>query len=452
MRLNSSLFFYWWIIFFLSIQVAFLKSQDANVSYIIGSVHYDFQRTKVSAFDRYFGNIEGRIFSSQKELDEFLEDLRQRMLRSSMFRILNISVAPVSIQGNVSTVSVTIKTQDSWPGIGLVFPFYTTSTGFTLGGGGIFPNIGGYLFDIVTNVVYNAEPRNGALAWGDPTYQGGIAFSKIPLGNNLFFGVAVDVVRKVQTTYDRGVLVFIHRSIQMDNKIGLLWHANNQWSFLNTAQYIGGFMPQIEMSYPFKKEFGSPKKNYYIQKSIVTYDGTERGQNGMPIGLWAQTWIGYSFNEPYDEPVDHAFYASSSLEYTWNIHDIFFPRLSALTFYKTGIPEYNLASQMRGIIDGEWKGNGITRLSMDFLFYIYELPGWLFLHMGPYVDYGISYGTHQKFLETDQGWTIGLRIRFMTPLSPSTPLFLDLGYDLRDKYKWTDRRRFEVTIGSTFNI
>lgn len=444
---------FWWLLICASFfSLSSLSSQTAGGPYVVGSVSYTLQRTKSTAFERYFGNMQGKTFASYAELEDYLDELRQRMIRSSMFRSFDIKIGAPVLQNGEQVVNILVDLKDSWPAIGMVVPLYSTSMGFVLAGGGIFPNVSGYLFDILTNATYNAEPRHGELAWSDPTYQAGIAFAKIPLGSNLFLGLATDVIRNVKTIQDRGVEVLIHRSIQLDNRLSLLWEPNRYWSLLNTVQHIEGYLPEISYA-TNNKNYGAPRKRYFLQKAVVTYDQTLREEDGMPIGVYTQMMIGYSFGQSFffEEP-DHAFHYSASVDYTWNIANIFFPRVAAKTFYKTGLPEYDLGREMRGIIDGEWSGNGVSRLSVDFLFHIYELPGWFFLHLGPYVDYGVSYGTSQEFLETDQGWAIGLRLRFLASLAPSAPLFLDLGYDLRDKYAWNDVKRFEVTIGTSFSI
>ena len=424
-----------------------------TAAFRINRVIYNLQRTKISAFERYFGQLASTEFSSREELDEFLEDLRQRMYRSSMFRTFDVTPSFPEGGGPVQNVDLSVTVKESWPAMGVVFPLYTTSWGFIVGGGGIFPNVSGYLFDIVMNFSYNAEPRGDGLAWSDPIYKGGIAFSKIPLGHNLFFGISSDVIRNSNTVRDRGREVLTYRALSSENELSLLWRANHEWSLLNTLKYTAGFMPQIEYDAHTGEDFGVPKEHYYIQKLVVDYDGTVQGKDLMPAGLSSEMMIGYSFNKGFSGLVDNAFLFSAHVNYTWNIYDIFYPGLSAYTFYKTGQPEYNLAREMRGIIDGEWRGNGITRLSADFLFYIGQVTGWFVVHMGPYVDYGISYGRGQKFLKDDQGWALGLRMKVLSPLAPSTPVFLDLGFDLRDKYPWHSlSRHFELTIGSTFSI
>lgn len=420
----------------------------------INQVSYDMPRTEVSAFERYFGSFANREFASQEELDKFLADLRELMYRSDMFRTFEVVT---ELQGGVTdgvqNINLNISLEETWPAVGVVVPFYMTSVGFVVGGGGIFPNVSGYLFDILTNFSYNAEPRGSGLSWSDPIYKGGIAFSKIPLGYNLFLGIASDIIRNSNTIKDRGREVYTYKALSLDNELSLLWRPNLNWSLLNTIRYKAGFMPVVDYNAGTGEDYGVPSKNYFLQKLRLSLDHSVQTQDGMSVGLLFETMIGYSFDQGFNNTIDHAFLGSFLLDYTWNVHDIFYPRLAVYTYYKTGRPEFNLAREMRGIVDGEWRGNGVTRFSADFLFYIYQLPSWFAIHMGPYFDYGFSYGQKQAFLKNDQGWTFGLRIKGFTPLAPSTPVFVDLGFDLRDKYSWKDiGKHFELTISSTFSI
>ncbi|MGL4524231.1 MAG: hypothetical protein ACRCVN_01755 [Spirochaetia bacterium] len=435
-------------IFFLLLFVFFSPYALFSQAISIGKVNFSADRTKRDAFDRSFGPLEGQSFQSQKDLDDFVENLRQRMTKSERFRSFTIGATPA---GN-GVVDLDVEIIDSWIGIGAAAPFYDSSTGFFMAAGAIFSNVAGDLFDLILVAIYNAEPHKNGLAWNDPMYQGSLAISRIPLGNRLYLGGAAEIVRNAKSSYDRGVEVYRDRSLQTKFTTQLTWEPTLEWTVSWETLYLAGFLPEITMNFRPDQKYGTLSRNLFSQDISVSFDGATRGRSGIPVGPQATLTIGYSFDDSFYEGRDHAFKYSTQLSYSWNVYDIFYPSLSIFSYYKTGVPHYDMANQMRGIFNGEWRGNGVTRLSADFLFYIYEIPKWLFIHMGPFIDYGVSYGQLQNFEENDQGASIGLRIRLLFPLAPSSPLYIDVGYDLRNKYRWTDLRRFEFVVGSSFSL
>jgi hypothetical protein len=449
-----------WIICILAIILFFrpiyVMAQDSKPYKIATIVYQGDGRTKVSAFERRFGVLDGKIFVDKEGLEVFKYQLNQKIAKSRVFREFTIDWVEIGEEDGIILLSLFIQYRDGWVVAGSPLLSYTTSNGFKTGAVAVFPDIGGEMFDFGVQATYNAPPRSTGLAWSDPQYAVNFDFKNIAIYEDWMMDVGMAFLNSAWLVFDRGEDSMLYRNNYMHFYANIYWQMTYAWELLIENTYDISNGTEVEY-YTDNRDYVDPSKNRFIQRLGMRYDGTTAvGLNHQ--GMSADMWGFYDLSQNYLDQFLPAVGFDFTLRYHWVVGKVFFPSVTVRTALHSGVVDYDLGSVLRGVVDGEMKGNGYTSVSWDFIFPLltlrspYTQTDFIELQGGPFIDYAVTYGFDQVFDRYDQGFSVGVRVYlFFLPL-PMVPAIMDIGYDLRNKYAWNDLSRLEITFGATYQF
>ncbi len=417
-------------------------------------------RITPDAFARYFGQIEGKQFANKAELDAYVHKLDQDMIKSGMFHTQTVVAVPGAVSDGAVSVELQVEAIDTWPAFVLPGLSYNSSRGFSAMAYVLIPNIAGEAFDMYIKGKYTAPVRddgtgtgNKNLAWLDPDYKILFGFGNIAVVENVILNAGVGYVYDSLAVFDRGEQNLVYHKSSFLGAADVAWRFDPLWTLRSAILYEYAIDATIDPEYQVNSaRYDVIYQNSFHHMVSVTYDDREL-INYAYQGWQASTEVFYDVNQSYFShrtTGDFGFKLQGS--YEWIVGGFFYPRIGLTTFFKTGDTIYDMGSYVRGIFDGEWKGNGVTALNIDLLFKLFAVPHWFEFQIGPFVDYGISYGIHQNFQRHDQGATIGITTKtVLYPLS-SVSIIVGMGYDLRNKYDYSSFNHFEFNIDGALNF
>lgn len=318
-------------------------------------------RTRAETLASILGDPTGLIFPNLEELTAFIHAREEKLEALRTFRAQ--SVKPIFGEGAapdggepVIPVRLEVSVTDGSPFVVFPFGFYNSNEGFMGGLIANAPNVGGSLEDVMLMGMYNAAPDgDDNLRWADPNFMvlgtwSGIRLDPLSLA---FTALVSRMTRKVE---DRGFERMRYGSLNFQGSVGLTLPLSDAVS--NTLKFRLGGSPTESIEYcddPDLLDYGPIEVAWSVEDKLSFKDfrwvgNFREGWQVTASGEWA--WM---------KPT----YASSRSDLTGRIEAAAYgilgsrvnPQARVYAFVNGGLPVLNAAADIRGIRNGELKGN-----------------------------------------------------------------------------------------------
>jgi|GEM_PF-733132 len=437
-----------YILIALAALVAFAGQASAQSTYRIeGESFLVDGRTKAESLSAILGNPEGLSFRSFEELQAFISARGHKLESLRTFRsqsVRTILGEPKATDGGETIIPVRIEVSvtDGSPFIVFPFGFYNSNEGFMGGLIANAPNVGGSLEDVMLMGMYNAAPDgDDDLQWADPNFVAlgtwsGIRLEPLSLALTL---MASKITRKVE---DRGLELMRYGSLTFQGSIGLTLPLSGLVS--DTLKFRLAGSPTESIEYcddPDLLAYGPIESAWSVENELSFKDfrwkgNFREGWQAKIVGEWSHLRPAYA--SPRSDlmgRVEAAGYAILGTRVN--------PQARIYAFVNGGLPVLNAASDIRGIRNGELKGNAGAFLNTSVQVLLFRVSGVEF-HVVPCLDAAYAYTPDDGERTHDWGLGAGLEILALFDAMKNLPIKLGFAYDLRPDDRINGDKAYEV--------
>ncbi|ULQ60912.1 hypothetical protein K7I13_06540 [Brucepastera parasyntrophica] len=435
----------------------------AEQKYIIAQEVFEISgRTREKRLLDELGTAEGRIFSSESELEAFAEYRKQELENLRLFKETSVDIeypeegaVPPDQEGGESKpeadgpiqVVLRTKVEDGIPILPIPFAFYNSNSGFAAGVFLNMPNIFGTMQDLMLAGVYMAPPAaDDSLQWTDPDLVFGLMWQGIKIFR-LKLTVVAALVKINQETTARGIPQVKLTHTSLTGGIMLTYPFTESFSTSSSFMYTAGLANSlVDVSNPDYLQYG-PYKTQIQVGQIFSFDNVNWTGN-FRKGIKIRGDIGYNYADPVHAEAYHDF--SSSLEYCqyFAAGEWINPNFRAGAFINSGPPSLEAGRFIRGIRDNELKGNYGFYVNTGIQIRILRLKI-LEVHLAPSADFIFVSAYSDPDYLADYGFAIGSDIMVILNHMKSLPLRLGFAYDLRPESR-IGNKRYEINFSFSF--
>ncbi len=407
-------------------------------------------RTRQETLLRAIGDPAGRTFASKEAVDAFVSERAKKLENMRMFRESSVTAkyGDEDAPDGLTPVMLEVRIRDGAKFVPIPYAFYNSNEGVMTGLIGNFPNVGGTLQDLIVLGMYSAPPdENDRLQWTEPNFMCLVSWSGIKAGpvELSLFGSVMKMNRElmdlgsVEAEYNELAL-----SLVLAAKRPL---AENLWG---TASVSGFRALDHELSFvddtamfaygPVDSRYGA---TVGVLMEDIDWTGNFRDGYRLAASLgWERKNLSYA-----DARDDFLLEAEASLY--WFPNRRINPSVRAYGFANTGLPLADVAKRVRGVRNGELRGNEGLALNAGMQVFVAR-AGSAEFHLLPYLDAIAIHTRDASRREYDYGVACGAELLVFVDAIKSLPIKVGFGYDLRPEERNGSGKFFEVDF--TFQL
>lgn len=401
-------------------------------------------RTRETALLRAIGDPTGRIFRSKEAVEAFASERAKKLENMRTFRESSVRVmfGDDSAPNGMTPVTLEVRVTDGARFVPIPYAFYNSNEGFMTGVIGNIPNISGTLQDLIVLGMYSAPPdENDQLQWDEPNFMCLISWSDIQAGP-LDLSVLGGVMKMNRELMDLGTIAGEYNEFTVS--LGVVAKkplAERLWGTASITGFRGidheiRFVDDAAMyAYgPVDSRFGATTG---LLREDVDWTGNFRDGHKMHATIgWERT------NPAYAKPRDD-FLVEAEASFHWRVNGRLNPSVRAFGFANTGLPLTDAAKRIRGVRNGELRGNEGIALNAGLQVFAAR-AGSVEFHILPYFD---AIALHTRDADNrayDYGIACGAELLAFIDAMKSLPIKIGFGYDLRPVGNNGSGKFFEV--------
>jgi len=413
--------------------------------FVIEEIIYSIEGTTKEKALRALSNLEaGMSFSSLEALDISVENERQKLVNTRVFKSVNADIVQLSTGINIRSFMVIISVVDAISITPIFYPKYSSNTGVRLGTKIYWNNFFGTMTNFVLNMGINIRPKNSN-KWEISRWNISPSISEIRLSKRIFLSVSMVQQYGEEEFNDT---VNPHNSYHYGYySTGL--KAGTSFSLYERLSYLVGL--GASFNYGYSGNLGSnPKKLYeFVPSHGFSYgrvDWIENFRRGFSLGLTNSYGFGASDNGDFQFSGSVSASASYYLPF-WKRFNLY-TRL--ITFYHWGTPR-NPASQLRGVRDDVMSGyvGTVFNMSLAFQFWRFEKVWDAQIH--PFFDMGIVYNNESFDAFRDYNYSMGFDLVLYLDVLPNLVATGSIGIDPKRFDKEDLFGSLEISITSSLS-
>jgi len=399
-------------------------------------------RTRQSVIKAIIGPAEGREFASVEEINSFTT-LRQKKLDNlRSFKSSSVSASFGTEEAGVVPVSLETAITDGTAFVPIPYLFYNSNEGFMAGLVANAPNVLGTLQNLTAMDCMPRPPDDrDRLQWTDPNFMLVVNWSNIRLDPAIFqiTAMAMRMNRKIE---DLGILRNKFHAIAFTGIVsaeipvtGILSSKTTlkySWSPDHTIDYITdeSLLPWGPIDSVLGAETGFVINSFHWEKNFRS-------------GWKAEALGGIEYTRP-SLAADHTSYTGEAeLAGFYLATQRFNPQARISAFGRTGNPVLDVGRKIRGIRNGELRGNAGVFLNTGVQIFLARI-GPVELHLVPCFDAVWLYTDNAETRQNDWGLAAGGEFLVFLDALKSLPIKFGAGYDLRSEDKNGSDKFYEI--------
>ncbi len=401
-------------------------------------------RTREESLLRAVGDPTGRTFASKEAVEAYAVERAKKLENMRMFRESSVRAmyGEETLPNGMTPVTLEVRIRDGSRFVPIPYAFYNSNEGFMTGVIGNLPNLAGTLQDLVVLGMYSAPPdEEDRLQWTEPNFMAIVSWSGVKIGDAEFslFGSVMKMTRElIDLGSIKGEYNELAVSLGVRAKRPI---AENLWG---TASVSGFGCLDREIAfvddasvYPYGPiDFRYGATVGLLMEDIDWTKNLREGYRAFTTFGWERTHPGYA-----DARDDFLLEAEASFH--WLPNERLNPSVRAYGFANTGLPIVDVAKRVRGIRNGELRGNEGLALSAGLQVFVAR-AGSVEFHALPYFDAIALHTRDTERREYDYGLASGVELLAFLDAMKSLPIKIGFGYDLRPAGKNGSGKFFEV--------
>jgi len=407
-------------------------------------------RTRPYVLAAILGSATGTEFKSAEEMETFRLSIEQKMENLRAFRESSARFSPIEDTGSddgIHRFELVYTIVDGTPFFPIPIAFYNSNLGFQ---GGILlnlPNVAGSLQNGMILGMYIAPPDDqDRLKWADPNFFLLSVWSgiRIPAAELSF---AVSGSRMKQQTTIRGVEVNEWTAPGFSITPAITWRLGDHSSTTTSVRFT--LAAEADISYINQTElFGYGPIHYGLEAKQRLEWSDINWKGNLRTGERAMISAGYAMNEPEFDTTRHDFAIEAEGAVFRTIASRFGPSARIYAWNNTDLPWIHTAEWLRGIRNGEFKGNRGIFINTSLQIKLVRFAS-AELHIVPTLDWGFALDPSEKN-RIDSGFGAGAELMLIPDAMKNFPVKLGFAWDLRDKYATDPIKRMEVDFAFSF--
>ncbi len=390
-------------------------------------------RTRQKTLERVLGSALNNEYTSIGDVNAFVAKRKKQLDNMRLFE--EAEVKPIFGVEENGIVPVTIETSitDGTAFLPLPLVFYNSNEGFIAGIIANAPNIWGTLENVTAVGMYSAPPdEEDRLQWSNPNFMVLLNWSGIRI-QPVILSVTAMAMKANEKVEDLGVL-------------------KNSYSALSFTGTLSGEIPLTDTlsSRASIRYSRSPDHsvNYTNDPSLLAWgpiDSSVRVQTGLIIkafhweenfrsGWTAKMCGGYEWINPSLSPIHSSIVGEAELAAFFPVSRRLNPQFRLYGFGRTGKAQLEAGDNIRGIRNGELRGNAGVYLNAGVQILVAAFDS-MEIHLLPFADAVYLYTRGAETRKHDTGIAAGGELLVFLKTLKSLPIKLGFAYDLRPRSK-----------------
>lgn len=399
-------------------------------------------RTRQRALEQILGSTLDREYSSQEDVYVLAATRKKRLDNMRLFEKTNVT--PLFGEEENGVVPVTMETNitDGTAFLPLPLVFYNSNEGLIAGIIANAPNVSGTLQNLTGAGMYTAPPdEDDVLQWTNPNFMVMLNWSGIRIRPVIFRITAM--------------------AMKMNKKVEYLGIVKNKYLALSFTGILTGEIPLTESlsSKTSIRYTRSPDHSirYITDPSLLVWgplDSSAVMLTGFTVnsfhweenfrsGWKAEFGGGYEWVNPSLAPIHSAIIGEADVAFFFPVSHRLNPQFRLYGFGRTGMPQLDAGAKIRGIRNGELRGNAGIYLNAGLQILVAKLSS-LEVHFLPFVDAVWLYTDGAETREHDVGLAAGGELLIFLNTLKSLPVKLGFAYDLRPEDKNGSGKFYEI--------
>jgi len=428
-----------------------LAAPLAAERWVITTERYEIEgRSRPEAIQARVGNPVGQVFETREDLDAFVADRGRRLTNLRVFKKSAVraeeSVSPEGSEEIPITLVVTIEDSSS---LALIpYAFYNSNEGFMAGVLANAPNLAGTLQRLTVTGLYSAPPNeDDTLRWTDPNYVlvvawGGPRFGPATVGSS--FSLSRMRVR----VRERGIEGLRYEATTVSGSVSAKIDIADSLAYTATAR--ASYAPRHEILWVENQDL-------LVQGPLITSWSIENS-----IQFDRVDWVGnfrkgflasLSATASRIDPAEAAPRVEISGKGELAVFPVATRRLNPsarlVAFGKTGEPNLQAASAVRGVRNAELMANLSVAANLSLQIFVARVRS-AEIHLIPAIDGIWAYAQETPDYRHDWGIGAGADLVIVFDAMRSLPVKLGFAMDLRPYDRLGEGKRYEIDFGFRF--
>lgn len=428
-----------------------LAAPLAAERWVIAAERYEIEgRSRPEAIQARIGNPVGQAFDSRESLDAFVADRARRLTNLRVFKKSAVRTEEGSPAEGSADIPITlVVTIEDSSSLALVpYAFYNSNEGFMAGVLANAPNLAGSLQRLTVTGLYAAPPNeDDTLRWTDPNYVLVVAWGGPRLGP-ITVGSSASLSRMRVRVRERGIEGLRYEATTVSGSLTVKADVADSLAYTATAR--ASYTPSHEILWVEDQDL-------LAQGPLISSLAIENS-----IQLDRVDWVG-NFREGFlaslsatasrIDPVE----AGPRVEISGKGELIVFPvatrRLNPsvrlVAFGKTGEPNLQAASAVRGVRNAELMANLSVAANLSLQIFVARVRS-AEIHLIPAIDGIWAYTREAPDYRHDWGVGAGADLVVVFDAMRSLPVKLGFAMDLRPHDRLGEGKRYEIDFGFRF--
>lgn len=405
-------------------------------------------RTRQNVIENILGSSVGTEFDSQEAVSLFAADRKRKLDNLRAFKDSSVTILYEEETDGLIPVSLKVSITDGSAFLPFPFAFYNSNQGFLCGAMANVPNVSGTLQNLLFMGLYSAPPNeDNKLQWAEPNFLLVGNWSNIRL-NPLLFTLSGSVMR-------------------MNRQIEYLGKSQNKFLALILSGRIGAELPITDiLSAKTSVRYSySPKHTieYVRDESLLPYGpidstvGTNLGFTVKSLNWEGNFRRGYKIDVTGGIETTYPSFASqqtsvdgeAEVSVYYLASSRFNPQARLSFFGKSHLPQLDSGFRVRGIRNGELRGNAGVYLNTGLQIQLLKFSS-MEIHFTPCFDAVFLYTHNTSTRPYDLGLAAGGELLVFLNSLKSLPMKLGVGFDLRPEDKNGSGNFYEIDF--SFNL
>lgn len=399
-------------------------------------------RTRQNALEQVVGSTVNREYSSKEDVYSAAAERKKRLDNMRLFEKTAVTPRFGTEENGIIPVTMATTIVDGTAFLPLPLVFYNSNEGLIAGIIANAPNISGTLQNLTAVGMYTAPPdEDDALQWTNPNFMVVLNWSGIRIHPVIFSATAL--------------------AMKMNKKIEYLGIVKNKYSALSFTGVLTGEIPLTE-TVSFRNSIRytmSPDHSisYITDTSLLVWgplDSSAVVQTGFILtafhweenfrsGWKAEIKGGYEWVNPSLAPIHCAIIGDAEFAAFLPVSHRLNPQFRLYGFGRSGQPQLEAGAKIRGIRNGELRGNAGIFLNAGLQILLARFSS-LEIHVLPFIDAAWLYTDGAETREHDFGLAAGGELLVFLNTLKSLPVKLGFAYDLRPEDRNGSGKFYEI--------
>lgn len=404
-------------------------------------------RTREKALEHVLGSNLDREFSSIEDVYALVGSRKKRLDNMRLFKETGVE----AIFGNEEngTVPVTIETRitDGTAFLPLPLAFYNSNEGFVAGIIANAPNISGTLQNVTALGMYTAPPdEDDMLQWDNPNFMILVNWSEIRINPVILSVTAMAIKRRKKVEY-LGVLKNMYSALSFTGILSGKIPLSDTLSSKTSVKYT--YSPDNSVNYtndPSLLVWGPLDSSARIQTGFIikAFHWEENFRNGWKADVSG----GYEWINPSLASQHSAIVGEMEIAAFIPVSHRLNPQFRLYGFGRTGEEQIEAGTHIRGIRNGELRGNAGIFLNAGVQILVARFSS-MEIHVLPFIDAVYLYTHDTQTRQHDTGLAAGGELLVFLKTLKSLPIKLGYAYDLRPRSKNGSGKFYEIDFSFT---